>query len=86
MLRCVLIVGFVLFGFAVAEAQPRVYRDRVEPQWFSHDQKFWYRVDLKDGGREFFVVDAIAGTRSSAFDHAVVATKHWCISKLAQIV
>ena len=75
MLRCVLIVGFALFGFAGAKAQLRVYRDRVEPQWFSHDQKFWYRVDLKDGGREFVVVDAKAGTRTLAFDHAVVATK-----------
>ncbi len=75
MLRSVLVAGFVLLGFAVAEAQPRVYRDRVEPQWFSNNQKFWYRVDLKDGGREFVIVDAMAGTRSPAFDHAVVATK-----------
>ena len=75
MLRFILIVGFVLFGFAVAAAQPKVYRDRVEPQWFSNDQKFWYRVDQKDGGREFVVVDAMAGSRSAAFDHAVVATK-----------
>lgn len=63
----------------MAAAQPRVYRDHVEPQWFSNAEKFWYRVNLKNGGREFITVDAAAGTRNPAFDHAAVAIEFTAI-------
>ncbi len=52
---------------------PRVLKGRVEPNWFSDNNRFWYRNDLGDGGREFILVDAVNGTRSSAFDHDSVA-------------
>jgi dipeptidyl aminopeptidase/acylaminoacyl peptidase len=51
-----------------------VYRDRVTPNWFASDTKFWYRNDLKGGTKEFILVDAEKGTRGPAFDHAKLAT------------
>jgi dipeptidyl aminopeptidase/acylaminoacyl peptidase len=50
-----------------------VYRDRVTPNWFAGDSKFWYRNDLKGGTKEFILVDAEKGTRGPAFDHAKLA-------------
>ncbi len=74
----------VLISFAaVAQAQqptnppPRVYRDRVEANWFADasgaTNRLWYRVDLPREGREFVLVDAEQGTRVPAFDHAKLA-------------
>ena len=68
MLRFMLGMTILFFSSAIADAQARVYRDRVQPQWFSNGERFWYRVDLKDKGRTFVVVDAIAGTRTAAFE------------------
>jgi dipeptidyl-peptidase-4 len=51
----------------------RVSNVRVEPHWFGGNDRFWYRNDLADGAREFVVVDAVAGTRRPAFDHAELA-------------
>jgi dipeptidyl-peptidase-4 len=56
-----------------ARPEPKIYRDKVEPHWFSGNTKFWYRVDLADKKREFILVDAEKGTRSRAFDHDRVA-------------
>lgn len=54
-------------------AAPKVYRDKVEPHWFDENRKFWYRVDLSAGRKEFIVVDAEKGSRAPAFDHERVA-------------
>ncbi len=62
----------LLWCCPAAIAQSRVYKDRIEPQWFSNGEKFWYRLELKNDEREFVVVDAVAGTRATAFDHAAV--------------
>src|SRR5437764_15271860 len=56
----------------------RVYKARITPHWFHGDTRFWYRNDLREGAREFIVVDAEKGTRDLAFDHkklAVALTK-----------
>jgi dipeptidyl aminopeptidase/acylaminoacyl peptidase len=50
-----------------------VYKDRIVPHWFADDTRFWYRNDLKGGAKEFVLVDAEAGTRAPAFDHAKLA-------------
>ncbi len=75
--RKVVLVTFTILSnwlvYSPAVAQPQVYRDRVEPQWFGDQTKFWYRVDLSKGRREFQLVDATAGIRKPAFDHANVA-------------
>jgi len=47
----------------------RVYKDRVRPHWFADNTRFWYRNELRDGKREFILVDAEAGARRPAFDH-----------------
>ena len=51
----------------------KVFKTRVNPNWFARGTKFWYRNDLKDGAREFVVVDASPGTRKRAFDHEKIA-------------
>lgn len=50
-----------------------VYKARINPHWFHGDSRFWYRNDLRDGAKEFIVVDAEQGTRQRAFDHEKVA-------------
>jgi dipeptidyl aminopeptidase/acylaminoacyl peptidase len=40
--------------------------------WIEEERRFWYDRSL-DGGHEFVLVDADAGTREPAFDHAAVA-------------
>jgi dipeptidyl-peptidase 4 len=62
-----------LHGADRSEEAPRVYRERIDPNWFSGNDRFWYRNDMRGGGRNFVVVDAVAGTRQPAFDHAMVA-------------
>jgi dipeptidyl aminopeptidase/acylaminoacyl peptidase len=52
---------------------PRVYRDKLEPAWFDGNRKFWYRVATGPGEQEYVLVDAEAGTRAPAFDHARLA-------------
>ena len=71
---------FVLFAAWAARAQPsftnatrKVFRDRVDPHWLTGNTRFWYRVDLADNGREFVLVDAVAGHRGPAFDHERMA-------------
>jgi len=53
----------------------RVFKDRVTPHWFANDTRFWYRNDLRGGGREFILVDAAGGIRAPAFNHEAVAKK-----------
>ena len=51
----------------------KVYRNRVVPNWMEGTNKFWYRNDLPQGGKEFILVDAKLGKRELAFDHEAVA-------------
>jgi dipeptidyl aminopeptidase/acylaminoacyl peptidase len=44
-----------------------------EPHWIGESDRFWYRK-LVTGGAEFVLVDAVAGTREPAFDHARLAS------------
>src|SRR5215471_19961798 len=50
-----------------------VLKARVTPHWFAGGTKFWYRNDLRDGAKEYILVDASAGSRGPAFDQAKVA-------------
>ena len=86
---------FFLFGFltaAIASAQNSrtnapnlVFRDAVEPHWFAgadgQTNKFWYRVTVGRDKHEFILVDAAAGRRSPAFDHARLAEALGKVSK-----
>ena len=51
-----------------------VYKGRITPHWFANDTRFWYRNDLREGTKEFILVDAERGTRQPAFDHQQLAS------------
>lgn len=70
---CLLLLGVTPWLSAQTNKTPRLYREKVEPHWFADNQRFWYRNDLPDGGREFILVDAEKGKRQLAFDHEAVA-------------
>ncbi len=72
--KIILILGLVLFAvFPAKGAEPKIYKDKIEPHWFDHDNKFWYRNDRRGDRREFILIDAQKGTRQQAFDHQRVA-------------
>jgi dipeptidyl-peptidase 4 len=48
-----------------------VLRNSVSPQWID-GHRFWYRVSTENGN-EYMLVDAEAGERNHAFDHARLA-------------
>ncbi|WP_158265535.1 prolyl oligopeptidase family serine peptidase [Blastopirellula marina] len=54
-------------------AQGKVFRDDVVPHWFGENDHFWYRVNIGPQQHEFILVDAAAGKREPAFDHAQLA-------------
>ena len=75
-LAILLLVASLLSGYGQTPRTNRndkVYRDRVEPHWFSGSTQFWYQVDLPGQRREFIRVDAGKGTRQPAFDHQRMA-------------
>ena len=51
----------------------KVFKTKVEPHWLADKKRFWYRNDLGGGASEFIFVDAEAGRREAAFDHAKLA-------------
>ena len=51
----------------------KLFKSSVRPRWFANNSRFWYRNDLRDGAREFVLVDAEKGTRQPAFDHERLA-------------
>ncbi|QOV89717.1 prolyl oligopeptidase family serine peptidase [Humisphaera borealis] len=63
----------VLLRLSAAQGAEGVYRDKIDPHWSADGSQFWYRNDLPGGQREFIRVDAAAGKRAPAFDHARVA-------------
>src|SRR5262245_18074745 len=40
----------------------KVIRDKIDPNWVEGD-RFWYRLELPGGKKEFVLVDAAKGTR-----------------------
>lgn len=72
------LLAAVLFfsGAAFAEdAEPKVYRERLQANWVEGGARFWYRNDNPGGAREFVLVDAEKGTRQPAFDHESIDPK-----------
>jgi dipeptidyl aminopeptidase/acylaminoacyl peptidase len=55
------------------ERSPLVYKSEIVPHWFHRNTRFWYRNDLREGTKEFVVVDAEKGERQPAFDHSRLA-------------
>lgn len=50
-------------------ARNKVYKTTVQPNWLPGNQAFWYRNSLKDSALEYYIVDAVKGTKQKAFDH-----------------
>ena len=50
-----------------------VFRTEVKPNWLPDNTSFWYRVQTGLQEHEFVLVDAAAGKRAAAFDHAKLA-------------
>jgi hypothetical protein len=50
-----------------------LYKAQIEPHWLPDSTRFWYVNKLRGDTREFLYVDAEAGTRKAAFDHARLA-------------
>ncbi|HSI33372.1 MAG: prolyl oligopeptidase family serine peptidase [Phycisphaerae bacterium] len=65
--------ALILLSLPALAQDPRVYRESVDPHWSADRASFWYRNDNPGNRREFILVDAKAGTRTPAFDHAKVA-------------
>lgn len=51
----------------------KVFKQSVTAHWLPEAKQFWYRNDLPEGAREWIFVDAEAGSRRVAFDHARLA-------------
>src|SRR5688572_9564586 len=63
-----------------SERPRKIFRDKVEPHWFAENSKFWYRLDLADGEREFVRFDSVHGKRQPALIHGELAAslvKKW---------
>ncbi len=75
LVRWLLFAAFPLVTLAASPAPPRLYRDKVEPQWFATNTLFWYRNHLPAETREFILVDTRSGSRQPAFDHARAAAQ-----------
>ncbi len=81
-LSCIYLLGLGRLATFATETKPAapppsIFRDHVEPHWFAdangETNRFWYRVELPQGRREFILVDAARGQRRPAFDHARLA-------------
>jgi dipeptidyl aminopeptidase/acylaminoacyl peptidase len=51
----------------------KVFRDAVKPHWLAGNTQCWYGVKTGPDTHEFILVNALAGTRQPAFDHARLA-------------
>ncbi len=62
-----------------ARTKGKVFKSTLTPHWFADNTRFWYRNDLKDGAKEFIVVDAARGTRRRPARAASARTwQTWC--------
>ena len=57
---------------SINDVNNKMIRHRVSPHWVEEDNKFWYKLDLHAGKREWVVVDCLAGKRQPAFNHTAV--------------
>ncbi len=60
----------------------KAFKLKITPHWYDKDRRFWYRNDLKDGAKEFIVVETTKGRRMAAFDQGRLAES---LSKAASV-
>ncbi len=59
-------------SFLPHNAQKKVFRSYVEPNWIDDTDRFWYRVDTPEG-KEFNLADPNKPDKMPAFDHVRLA-------------
>jgi dipeptidyl aminopeptidase/acylaminoacyl peptidase len=55
-----------------ASTRGKIIRTRITPHWFDAGNQFWYRIESPSGGKDYYVVNALLGTREPVFDRGVV--------------
>jgi dipeptidyl aminopeptidase/acylaminoacyl peptidase len=45
----------------------KVLNQKIRVHWLADNTRFWYRLDLPDGKRETFLVDALTGARQTGY-------------------
>jgi dipeptidyl aminopeptidase/acylaminoacyl peptidase len=71
--RLALILNILLTSIVLKAQNPQVYLNNIQTHWQDDNTHFWYRKDLKEGQREFVLVNAATGKKKAAFDHEKVA-------------
>jgi dienelactone hydrolase len=56
-----------------SQARNTIFKTTVQANWQADGKGFWYRNNLKDSIQEYIYVDAAAGKKAPAFDHAQLA-------------
>ncbi|MHC4741185.1 MAG: DPP IV N-terminal domain-containing protein, partial [Planctomycetota bacterium] len=50
-----------------------VFKSQVRPNWIGETERFWYRNDLREGRKQFVLVNPEKGRRKRAFNHKKLA-------------
>jgi len=58
--------------FMPQNVMKELYRMGVTPNWIAKSDRFWYKINTREG-KEFILVDPALNTRKPAFDHTRVA-------------
>lgn len=53
--------------FSAKKVSRMVFSTKVQPNWFKHSDRFWYKWTTSDGTR-YYIVDAKSGKKTEAFD------------------
>ncbi|MBL7152583.1 MAG: DPP IV N-terminal domain-containing protein [Phycisphaerae bacterium] len=56
-----------------SENHKLVFKTQVRPNWIGETDSFWYRNGLRDGRKQFMLVDPEEGRRKRAFNHKRLA-------------
>jgi dipeptidyl-peptidase-4 len=60
--------------FLVGNVKKMAFRLEVVPQWIGESNRFWYKVDTREGKR-FMFADPEKGIHGEAFDHVALAAR-----------
>ena len=64
-----------------SENHKLVFKTQVRPNWIGETDRFWYRNNLREGRRQFILVDPEKSKRKRAFNHKKLAE---ALSKAAE--
>ena len=76
MIRMMMLMAVGLVALAAADRPTQhlpVFNEHLEVHWLADGTHAWYRRQTAVRQHEFMLIDAVAGTRALAFDHAAMA-------------